>query len=94
MKNGQKCFASPAPGLLPWLETYTFPTERAFEDPEHARDVGLDRFDAEEQLGRDLGVGSARATSRRNSASLAVSRSNPAVAPGELRGRTPRPAVA
>src|SRR5580704_15010431 len=23
--------ASPAPGLLPWLETYTFPTERKFE---------------------------------------------------------------
>ena len=31
--------ASPAPGLLPWLETYTFPTERAFEDPVHARNV-------------------------------------------------------
>ncbi|WP_186125849.1 guanine deaminase [Burkholderia gladioli] len=31
--------ASPAPGLLPWLETYTFPTERRFEDPEHAREV-------------------------------------------------------
>jgi len=29
--------ASPAPGLLPWLETYTFPTERRFEDPLHAR---------------------------------------------------------
>ena len=29
--------ASPAPGLLPWLETYTFPTERRFEDPAHAR---------------------------------------------------------
>jgi guanine deaminase len=28
---------SPAPGLLPWLETYTFPTERKFEDPVHAR---------------------------------------------------------
>jgi guanine deaminase len=28
--------ASPAPGLLPWLETYTFPTERQFEDPVHA----------------------------------------------------------
>jgi guanine deaminase len=24
--------ASPAEGLLPWLETYTFPTERQFED--------------------------------------------------------------
>ncbi len=31
--------ASPAPGLLPWLETYTFPTERQFSDPEHAREV-------------------------------------------------------
>lgn len=29
--------ASPAPGLLPWLETYTFPTERRFGDPLHAR---------------------------------------------------------
>jgi guanine deaminase len=29
--------ASPAPGLLPWLETYTFPTERRFGDPAHAR---------------------------------------------------------
>ena len=31
--------ASPAPGLLPWLDTYTFPTERQFGDPEHARGV-------------------------------------------------------
>ena len=31
--------ASPAPGLLPWLDTYTFPTERSFEDPAHARSV-------------------------------------------------------
>ncbi|RZA29014.1 MAG: guanine deaminase [Lysobacteraceae bacterium] len=29
--------ASPSPGLLPWLETYTFPTERRFDDPVHAR---------------------------------------------------------
>jgi len=28
--------ASPAPGLLPWLEQYTFPTERKFADPLHA----------------------------------------------------------
>ena len=28
--------ASPAPGLLPWLESYTFPTERQFDDPAHA----------------------------------------------------------
>lgn len=31
--------ASPAPGLLPWLEAYTFPTERQFGDPAHAREV-------------------------------------------------------
>ncbi|MES3024003.1 MAG: guanine deaminase [Pseudomonadota bacterium] len=31
--------ASPAPGLLPWLETYTFPTERRFGEPAHARAV-------------------------------------------------------
>jgi guanine deaminase len=31
--------ASPAEGLLPWLETYTFPTERRFADPAHARAV-------------------------------------------------------
>lgn len=31
--------ASPSPGLLPWLETYTFPAESKFSDEEHARDV-------------------------------------------------------
>lgn len=31
--------ASPAAGLLPWLETYTFPTERKFADASHASDV-------------------------------------------------------
>lgn len=31
--------ASPAPGLLSWLETATFPTERKFSDPAHAREV-------------------------------------------------------
>ncbi|RJF96233.1 guanine deaminase [Noviherbaspirillum saxi] len=31
--------ASPAPGLLPWLETYTFPTERKFADEGHAAEV-------------------------------------------------------
>ena len=30
---------SPAPDLLPWLENYTFPTERQFQDPMHARTV-------------------------------------------------------
>lgn len=31
--------ASPASGLLPWLEKYTFPTERKFADPGHASQV-------------------------------------------------------
>ncbi len=31
--------ASPAEGLLPWLEQYTFPTESQFHDPHHAREV-------------------------------------------------------
>lgn len=29
--------ASPAEGLLPWLDTWTFPAERRFADPAHAR---------------------------------------------------------
>jgi guanine deaminase len=40
--------ASPAPGLLPWLETYTFPNERKFDDPEHAHEVA--RFFIDELL--------------------------------------------
>jgi guanine deaminase len=40
--------ASPAPGLLPWLDTYTFPTERRFEDPAYARDTA--RFFVDELL--------------------------------------------
>jgi guanine deaminase len=31
--------ASPAPGLLPWLETFTFPAERQFFDTAHATEV-------------------------------------------------------
>ncbi len=31
--------ASPSPGLLHWLETYTFPEERRFEEPSYARAV-------------------------------------------------------
>jgi guanine deaminase len=31
--------ASPAAGLLPWLETYTFPTERKFADTNYASEV-------------------------------------------------------
>lgn len=30
---------SPAEGLLPWLEHYTFPHEKQFADPDHAREV-------------------------------------------------------
>jgi len=40
--------ASPAPGLLPWLEQYTFPTERAFADPSHA--AGVAEFFLDELL--------------------------------------------
>jgi guanine deaminase len=31
--------ASPAPGLLPWLDTYTFPTERQFSSEAHGAEV-------------------------------------------------------
>jgi guanine deaminase len=31
--------ASPAPGLLPWLESYTFPAESRFSDALHARET-------------------------------------------------------
>ena len=31
--------ASPASGLLPWLENWTFPAERKFEDAAHAADI-------------------------------------------------------
>jgi guanine deaminase len=40
--------ASPAPGLLPWLETYTFPTERGFEKEAVAQDTA--RFFVDELL--------------------------------------------
>jgi guanine deaminase len=40
--------ASPAPGLLPWLETYTFPNERKFSDEQHAGEVA--RFFLDEVL--------------------------------------------
>ncbi|WP_460907013.1 guanine deaminase [Paraburkholderia jirisanensis] len=40
--------ASPAPGLLPWLDQYTFPTERGFADPVYARDTA--RFFVDELL--------------------------------------------
>jgi len=40
--------ASGAEGLLPWLEKYTFPTERRFDDPIHAQEVA--RFFIDELL--------------------------------------------
>jgi len=40
--------ASPASGLLPWLETYTFPSEKKFSDPLHAGEVA--RFFLDELL--------------------------------------------
>ena len=36
---------SPAEGLLPWLEHYTFPAEAAFADPAHAAEVARFFFD-------------------------------------------------
>jgi guanine deaminase len=40
--------ASPAEGLLPWLETYTFPVESKFGDPAHA--AGVAEFFLDELL--------------------------------------------
>ncbi|PRC91107.1 guanine deaminase [Solimicrobium silvestre] len=40
--------ASPADGLLPWLDKYTFPTERQFSDAQHAQEVA--RFFLDELL--------------------------------------------
>ncbi|WP_246860648.1 guanine deaminase [Noviherbaspirillum sp. UKPF54] len=40
--------ASPAEGLLPWLDTWTFPAERRFADPAHAHDAA--RFFLDELL--------------------------------------------
>ena len=40
--------ASPADGLLPWLETYTFPVESEFGDPAHA--AGVAEFFLDELL--------------------------------------------
>jgi guanine deaminase len=37
--------ASPADGLLPWLNHYTFPQETRFPDPAHAREVAQFYFD-------------------------------------------------
>jgi guanine deaminase len=36
---------SPSPGLLPWLENYTFPAESKFADPAHSNEVADVFFD-------------------------------------------------
>src|SRR4051794_7322638 len=36
---------APAPGLLPWLENYTFPAESKFVDPAHSSEVADVFFD-------------------------------------------------
>lgn len=35
----------PAPGLLDWLETYTFPEELRFKDPQYSAQVAVEFFD-------------------------------------------------
>jgi len=51
--------------LLAWLENYTFPTERAFEDPDHAREVA--GFFVEELLRNGTTTAMVFATVHRNS---------------------------
>jgi guanine deaminase len=43
--------ASPSAGLLPWLETYTFPHERQFEASEHGNEVARFFLDQLMQVG-------------------------------------------
>src|SRR3569832_1404642 len=52
---------SPAEGLLPWLETYTFPHEARFSDPAHARELAV--FFADELLRHGVTSALAFATS-------------------------------
>ena len=40
-----RIIGSPAPGLLEWLETYTFPEELRFSDPNHSAAVASQFFD-------------------------------------------------
>jgi guanine deaminase len=51
--------------LLAWLENYTFPTERAFEDPAHAREVAA--FFVQELLRNGTTTAMVFATVHRNS---------------------------
>ena len=52
---------SPAPGLLPWLENYTFPAEARFADPGHG--VQVAQFFVEELLRNGVTTALAFATS-------------------------------
>jgi len=52
---------SPAPGLLPWLENYTFPAEACFADPGHGAQVA--QFFVEELLRNGVTTALAFATS-------------------------------
>ncbi|SFU88758.1 guanine deaminase [Paenacidovorax caeni] len=52
---------SPAPGLLPWLENYTFPAEARFADPGHGAQVA--QFFVEELLRNGVTTAMAFATS-------------------------------
>ncbi len=40
-----RIIGSPAPGLLEWLETHTFPEELRFVDPRHSKSVAAQFFD-------------------------------------------------
>ena len=52
--------ASPADGLLPWLERYTFPHETQFADPAHAQ--GVARFFMDELMRQGVTTALAFAT--------------------------------
>ncbi|HJD43864.1 MAG TPA: guanine deaminase [Candidatus Paenalcaligenes intestinipullorum] len=57
--------ASPAPDLLPWLENYTFPTEAALNDYDHAKDVS--EFFIQELLRQGTTTAMVYCTSHKNS---------------------------
>lgn len=40
-----RIIGSPAPGLLEWLDTYTFPEELRFNDPQYSAQVAVEFFD-------------------------------------------------
>ncbi len=56
---------SPAPGLLPWLENYTFPHESRFADPAHAEELAT--FFLDELLRHGVTTALAFATSHPSS---------------------------